>query len=64
MILFEVIGNRRRQSSIHIALNKKLVADISNQTKKPTVVISTNTANCYDRIDHLFTSMSCKYSRL
>ena len=29
-ILYEVIGGRRGQSSIHMVLNKKLVCDISN----------------------------------
>ena len=29
-IPYEVIGGRRGQSSIHVALNKKLVCDISN----------------------------------
>ena len=30
-ILYEIIGGRRSQSSIHVALNKKLVSNISNQ---------------------------------
>ena len=30
-IPYEIIGGRRGQSSLHVALNKKLVCDISNQ---------------------------------
>ena len=51
-IPYEIIGGRRGQSSLHIALNKKLVYDISNQQKQPMVVISANVSNCYDRIAH------------
>ena len=29
-ISYEIIGSRRGQSSYHVALNKKLVSDISN----------------------------------
>jgi hypothetical protein len=32
-IPYEIIGGRRGQSSLHVALNKKLVYDISNQQK-------------------------------
>ena len=47
-VLTEVIGRRRGKSSMHITLNKKIVADISNQIKKPTIVISADTTNYYN----------------
>ena len=58
VISAEVIRGRRGQSSTYIALNKKIIADISNQTKKPSVVISADTTNCYNRIAHSYTSIS------
>ena len=54
----EIIRDRRGQSFIHMALNKKLVCDIGNQLKKPMVVVSTDATNCYDRIIHLVSSLS------
>ena len=44
---------------MHIALNKKLVVDISNQMKKPTVVISADATNYCNRRAYSFTSISC-----
>ena len=60
-ITYKVIRERRAQSSIHIALNKKLVYDISNQMKKPSVVVSTDAANCYDRIAHPIASQAYQH---
>ena len=37
-IPYEVIGDIIVQSSQHVALNKKLMRDIGNQTRRPTVV--------------------------
>ena len=58
-IPYEVIRGRREQSLIHIGLKKKLVCDISNQLKKPSVVVSADAANCYDRIAHPISSQAC-----
>ena len=58
-IPYEVIGRRRGQSSLHVALNKKLVCNIGNQQKKPIVVVSADATNCYDRITHPILSMAC-----
>ena len=44
----EIIGGRRSQSATHLALDKKLIADISNIRKVPTVTICADTTNCYD----------------
>ena len=63
-IPFEVIGGRKGQSSIYIALNKKLVYDIGNHYKKPTVMVSIDAFNCYNRIAHSISSMVCQHFRL
>ena len=48
LIPAEILGGRWSQSAIHVALNKKLIADIANQIKTPIIVISADTTNCYD----------------
>ena len=60
-IPYDVIGRRRGQSSFHIALNKKLVCDIGNQQKKPTVMVSADATNYYDRIAHSILSMAYQH---
>ena len=60
-IPYEIIGERRGQSSIYIALNKKLVSDIANQSKKLTVVVSVDASNCYDRIAHPIAILTCQH---
>ena len=60
-IPYEIIGGRRGQSLIHIVLNKKLVSDIANQSKKPTVVVSADASNCYDQIMHPIASLTCQH---
>ena len=54
----EIIGGGKSQSAPHVALNKKLIADISNQIKLLSIVISANTTNCYDRVVHSFASLA------
>jgi len=44
-ILQEIIGGRRSQAATHLALNKKLIADISNIRKVPTVTICADATN-------------------
>ena len=60
-ILNEIIGNRRTQVATHLALNKKLISDIANVRKLPTKVICTDATNCYNRVEHPFTSLSAQY---
>ena len=57
-IPYKIIYRRRDQSLLHIALNKKLVADCSNQIKYPTVVVSVDASNYYDHIVYPFSSMT------
>ena len=61
VIPFEVVGGKRGQSLLHVALNKKLISDYSNQSKWLIVVVSADTSNYYDYIAHPFASMSNQY---
>ena len=54
VIPYEIIGGRRIQSAMHLVLNKKLLADIANVSKRPIVIIIIDTANYYDRVTYLF----------
>ena len=51
-IPYKIIGSRCSQATIHLALSKKLIADIANQEKYLTIVISADTTNYYDRISY------------
>ena len=46
LIPAKVIGGWHGQSSLHVALNKKLLSNISNQQKLLLATISTNATNC------------------
>ena len=50
LIPIEIVGRRKILDAIHIEINKKLKADISNQFKTLSVVISTDNTNFYDRV--------------
>ena len=56
-ILDEIIRERRCQSAIDTALNNKLISDIANQQKVPTILILTDATNCYNRIVHLIVDL-------
>ena len=45
VIPMEVIGGRRSQAAAHLALNKKLIADIANVRKLPTATICADATN-------------------
>ena len=53
----ESIGDRRSQATTHLALSKKLIADVSNIRKLPTVTTFADATNCYDRFTYLFASL-------
>ena len=57
----KIIGGRRSQVATHLALSKKLIADISNIRKVPTVTICADATNCYDRVAHYFASLCSQY---
>ena len=56
-IPIEVIGGRRSQAATHLALDKKLIADIANVRKLLTITIYANATNCYDQVAHPFASL-------
>ena len=60
-IPIEVIGGRRIQSATHLALNEKLIANIANVRKVPTIMICVDAMNYYDRVAHLFASLRAQY---
>ena len=59
-IPMEVIGGRRSQAATHLALDKKLIADIANVRKLPMITICADATNCYDRVAHSFCHFMCK----
>ena len=60
-IPLEVIGGRRSQAATHLALDKKLIADIANVRKLPMATICADATNCYDRVAHPFASLCAQY---
>ena len=48
----------------HLALSKKLIADISNVRQIPSVTICTDANNCYDKVAHHYTSLCSHYFSL
>ena len=58
LIPSEIMGGRRSQSTLHVALNKKLIADIDNQVKSSSIVISADATNYYNRVAHPFASLT------
>ena len=49
---------------MHIAINKKLMVDISNQSKTPHTIISVDTSNYFDWVAYLISAMTCLYFSL
>ena len=52
------------KSKRHPRRFKKLIADIANQVKAPSIVISANAINCYDRVAHPFASLTAQHFRV
>ena len=55
----EIVGSHRSQSAIHITVNKKLIADISNQSETPYAIVSSDASNYFDRVAHQILALSC-----
>ena len=64
LIPLDILGGRRSQSTLHIVLNKKLIADISNQVKALWIIILADATNCYDRVAHPFVSLTAQHFRV
>jgi len=56
----EHLGGRKGRKSIDGAITKRLFVDNSCMLQKPTIILSTDAANCYDRMVHKFICMMCK----
>lgn len=63
-IPIEIIGRRRTQAEICLALNNKLISDITNIRKLLAVAICVDPADYYDRVAHPFAGLSAQYFRL
>ena len=59
-----MIGGRRSQATTHLAIEKKLIADIANVQKLHMITICADVTNCYDRVTYLFASICAQYFRL
>ena len=44
------MGGRRGKLALHVAVNKKLLADITNQSKLLNIMISANVSNYFNRV--------------
>ena len=56
----EHLGGRKNRKSIDGAITKRLFLDNSRMLNKPAIILSTDAANCYDRMVHKFICMICK----
>ena len=63
-IPIEVISRRRPQAMTHLALKKKIIANIANVLNLPTATICADVMNCYNRVAHIFASLCAQYFRL
>ena len=54
----ELVEGHYSQSSLHLALEKKLAANISNQMKRPSIIISTDVTNYYNHIAYPISSIT------
>jgi len=55
----EHFGGRKGKKATDGALTKRLLIDNSRMLAKPIAIISTDAANCYDRMLHKFIAMAC-----
>ena len=55
----EHLGGRKGQKSIDGAITKRLILDNARLTQKPMIIISTDAANCYDRMVHKYIALMC-----
>ena len=58
LIPTEHYGGRKGYKATDAVLNKRLALDNIRLAKKPAAIISTDAANCYDRMVHSFISLS------
>ena len=56
----EALGSRKNHDARELALNRRLMADISRQQVRPLAVASVDAAQCYDSIAHPAGSLACQ----
>ena len=56
----EQYGSRRQRSSIEVALNRRLLSDLSRQKRRPIAIAGVDAAHCYDRVAHPFAVLACR----
>jgi hypothetical protein len=57
----EIYGRRKNNEVIEVALNRRLILDISRQCRVPMAVASVDAQNCYDRIAHSIASLAAQW---
>ena len=57
----EIIGGRKSQDTMHLALSKKLIAYVSNNRKLHTVITCAYVKNYYDRVVYPHASLCSQY---
>ena len=55
----EHLGGRKGRKSIDGAITKQIYIDNVSALRIPTVILSTDASNCYDRMVHKYISMMC-----
>lgn len=61
LILMDIVGGSKSETTIHTVINKKLIVDISNKNKDPSAVISADATKYYDKVAHPFTSLTVQH---
>ena len=57
----ECYGSHKHHEAIDVALNQHLIGDIFWQKRVSRAVASVDLTNCYDRMAHNITSLSCQH---
>ena len=60
----EIIGGRRTQKETHLALNEKLISDVANVKKLPSVTTHAGATNYFNRVAYPFESLCVQHFRL
>lgn len=56
----ECYGSIPEHEAIEVALNRRLILDISRQRRLPMAIASVDAHTCYDRISHTVASLCCQ----
>ena len=56
----ECYGSQKHHEAIDVALNRRLIGDILRQKRMAGAVALVDLTNCYDRMAHSITSLSCQ----